>query len=212
MNSHKIRVIVFGGSHAGSLFKVLKNELSSERFEVINRTVPGHTLENFTLFPKQEELRNEDYLIVFTGGNNVFKKNIEITRDPNNQKKTIHLTECVPEDISVLEGLYNKLGEKMDSLKCKKIVIQNPFRHLHCCKSHNGKFPMIIATQSAANKCLIQCLQEKATICCHLKLFEISCRTKRNSFEYAKLLPDSVHFTVEKYFVAARNLVKIITN
>jgi hypothetical protein len=174
--------------------------------------VPGHTLENFTLFPKQEELRNEDYLIIFTGGNNVFKKNIEITKNPRNQKKTINLTECVPEDISVLKELYNKLGEKMDSLKCKKIVIQNPFRHLHCCKSHNGKFPMIIATQSAANKCLKQCLQEKATICCHFKLFEISCKIKRNSVEYAKLLPDSVHFILGKYIVAAKNLGKIITN
>jgi hypothetical protein len=212
MNSHKIRVIVFGGSHAGSLFKVLKKELSPECFEVINHTVPGHTLENFTLFPKQEELRNEYYLIIFTGGNNVFKKNIEITRNSNNPKKIIHLTECVPEDISVLEGLYNKLGEKMDSLKCKKIVIQNPFRHLHCCKSHNGKFPMIIATQSAANKCLKQCLQEKATICCHFKLFEIPCRLKRKSVKYSKLLPDKVHFTLNRYILAARNLGKIITN
>ena len=209
MNFHKKRVIVFGGSHAGALFKVLRQELSPLHFVVENRTIPGHILVNFSLFPKPEELKEEDWLIVFTGGNDVFKRNIEISKNSKGGK-TIHLTECIAEDMSLLRERYEKLGEKLDSLKCRKLVIQNPYRHLHCCKLHNTKFPSIVATQKSANKCLAQCLQEKAIICCHLEIFGISCRVKRDSRKYAKLFSDTVHFVLKRYVIAAKNIGKIL--
>jgi hypothetical protein len=213
------KIIIFGGSHANRIRSSMDRYIPNKKeykgkMYTENRAKGGHSLSDLRNLPKQSEVKKDDILIILSGGNDIFEKHLEISM--TDEGKRICLSKCVPNPLSYIENQYKDLRDALALLDCKKFIITNPYRHILCCKKHekrsekNSYIGNIFSAQNRANKCLIQTLQETATVLKFGNVFGLGCKEKRYAQLYKDLMCDSVHFRRRSYFRASDFLLKLV--
>ena len=195
---HKMKnnLFVCGGSHAVRLAKAFeKNADILKIFTVISLAKSGQISTDISLPPRVEK---GDLVFIQTFGNELFKKHISIEKLGN--KKTIHLTKVHPTAPKDFSKIYGVLKKKLEPLDCKKIILDNIYRHICCCTKH--KNPLIITYQRKQNKELrkfFSSTDRPDVVIDHRKFLGLNVRKLRDSVFYEKVLVDSVHLKQHFY-------------
>lgn len=199
--THKPKLVILGASHAKRLLEACKNnEEINSKFQVIGNVQSGATWQ--TLKYKEEmlkQLKEEDTLVVQFLGNDLLVRNILITPNP----KIIHLTKFVPRPDSYVSAVRCLFKEKLATLKCKILIIDDPYRHLFCCESHVYKG--LVQYFAKRNAELKQVFSEYQVID-HRNLMDLPFKKLKCIWYYSKLLEDTVHFKPVIYQAWARSL------
>ena len=201
----KPKLFIIGSSHANRIFAACeKNSEITKKFELKNLSIPGATFDKIRKnFEKIELTSPEDVVIIQCFGNDLLKKHIKIERFP---KKIIHLTKFEPVDLKLIEQVFLELQEIVNKLECNFLVVDIPFRHLHCCVHH--RFSGLIAFFSNANKLLKKIFKEK--VIDHRRLLGVSRNRIKMAKFYQDTLCDTVHFYPKYYAKMAETLISIV--
>lgn len=203
----KDNLIFWGGSHAKRLVFKAKELKLNEKYNILDFTKPGARIKE-TLTPNFGIYKETDTCFIQIFGNSAFKKNIKTTRD--NNKKIIHLTKFEPQNSQVLRSEYEYLLEKVKNAKCKIVLIDNFYRHLFCCEEHHDQ--RTAPYQRKLNIEMKKFFEDYPRIIFieHLKYLNFSNRFLKNTRNYSKLLPDTVHFKPPIYTTLLKNLIKTL--
>ncbi len=181
----------------------LRNKNIKNRFENDAYVKPGATFSQLHIpLNRLKSLNEQDVAIFQLFGNDLFEKHIKIDRIP---KKIIHLTEFRPINKLILRDRFLALKALLHELRCKIIVIDNPFRHLICCGKH--RYSGLIKHVKQANSLLKETLTEYLVLD-HNKLLGVSTNRIKRPTEYQVLLSDSVHFHSRYYDAIVVNVVE----
>jgi hypothetical protein len=205
MKMGKPKFIFWGGSHASRLVKSAKQLKLNEKYEILDFTKPGARIRDLYV-PNFASYTENDICFVQIFGNSVFKKNISITR--NGGRKVIHLNSYEPRHSAIILKEYEYLLEIFKNTKMKIYLCDNVIRHIWCCDVHHDK--RTFAYQFKLNKAMKEYFLQngKVEFVEHWKFLPFSTRHLKNTRNYSKLLPDSVHFKLEIYVSFLENLVR----
>ena len=203
---NKPKLSTLGASHATRHYAACKeNSNIRSKYQVIGNVQSGATWNTFKFKDEMlAQLTERDVLIVQFLGNDLLKRHILITPNP----KTIHLMKFVPQPDSYVEIVRGELKKKLSTLKCKIFIIDDPYRHLKCCKYH--KAPGLMQYLTKRNKELHTFFSEY-TVLNHKNLCSLSNRKLKSLSYYAGLLEDKVHFKGVIYRAWADNLFVILS-
>jgi hypothetical protein len=200
----KRKLFWVGSSHALRLYQAaLRNVDIKNRFENDAHVKPGATFSQLHILSNRLKSLNEQDVVIFQlFGNDLFEKHIKIDRVP---RKIIHLTKFRPTSEPVLRDRFLALKALLNELRCKIIVIDNPFRHLICCEKHrySGLIRHVKQANSLVGKTLTGYL-----VLDHNKLLGVSTNRLKRPTEYQVLLSDSVHFYSRYYDAIVVNVVE----
>ena len=142
---------IFGSSHAARILKAaLTNDTIMQNFMVSGAVKPGPKFNNLH-FPSKllNTFVASDVLFIQLFGNELLKKHIYVSHYKG--KKVIHLTAFEPEPAWKIQGVYRRLKELLEPLKCKIFILDNPLRHAWCCtfhKKHLKGLPKFLTMQN----------------------------------------------------------------
>jgi hypothetical protein len=192
----KPKCLIFGASHAKKFYEAsLENQLFSNSYEILGSFKSGAKSTQLIIPEIVKTFEEQDIIIVLAFGNDIFEKNILITKNPF----TIHLTQFIPVSPVDLKEACTKFEKQLIGLKCKIKIIDNIYRHLNCCDMGIAKY------QKDSNTLIRDHFGKKSIN--HLYLLEDP-KNKRKASVYANLLVDSVHFRREFYSMMAANLIR----
>ena len=142
------KLYFIGSSQANRLYKsAIKNEELKRKFLIINCTKPGACYQKVP-FPDFAKISKEDIVIFQLFGNNLMERHIQITKEKG--QKTIHLLHFVPESDEKILYIFHDLKKRLFQVQFTYFIIDNPLRHLNCCKKH--KFKGLHSFQEKQNK------------------------------------------------------------
>ena len=201
----KPKLFVIGSSHASRIFAACeKNSEITKKFELKNLSISGATFDRIRKnFEKIEITSPEDVVIIQCFGNDLLKKHIKIERFP---KKIIHLTKFEPVDLKFVEQLFFELQKIVKQLECNYLLIDIPYKHLHCCVHH--RYEGLMAAFAKANKLLKNIFKEK--VIDHRRLLGVSRHRIKMAKFYQNTLCDTVHFYPKYYAKMAETLISIV--
>ena len=131
----KPRVFIFSSSHAAQIKQsVLTNNKIKSKYDILSETKPGAQFLDLQFPTILDTFQSNDFLIIQLFGNDIMKKHTNVTR--NNRVKTIHMFKFKPVEKEELLSIFEMLNKKLQTLKCKVIILDNPIQHLFCCKKH----------------------------------------------------------------------------
>ena len=141
-------VHIFGSSHANRIFNSFEKQCLKNTN--LQKTVkPGALVKDLSV-KEIKTLTSKDTLIVQLFGNEIIHKNIAVERKGNG--KIIHLTKFIPKSQHQILDSYAYIQNVLKQVKAKVIFIDNPIRHLKCCKKHNQA--SLFTFQARQNKIL----------------------------------------------------------
>ena len=191
------RLHVLGSSHAARILKaVTKNKYLTDTFSVSGTVKPGAKLSDLK-FPTQmlATFNETDVLIIQLFGNELIKRNIKI--DYKKGQKTIHLTAFVPEPAWKILRAYSRLKELLEPLRCRIFILDNPLRHIRCCKKHKKRLKGLHRFLEKQNRALAQSFGSR--VLNHKKYLGMPSKKAYKLKNYLKLFSDSVHFKDNVY-------------
>ena len=200
---------IAGGSHAVKLYhSLVKNKSILTKFNVKNLAKSGATYDTLSL-PKVTEVKENDYLILFTYGNDCLKKNVKITY--LNQKRVFHLTKFEPNSLIFFKNILKKLEIYSNKITGKIYVIDCVKRHMRCCTSLDHKFTNLLKHQKLWNQTLKEYFMDSNVIVLsHLDFLPYTKNWLKNNYNYSTLLTDSVHLKPELYDYIAQGVFNIL--
>ncbi len=199
----KQKLVILGSSHAKRLYHACKdNQEITAKYQVIGNVQSGATWQTFRFNDEMlKQLKEEDTLVVQFLGNDLLKRRIDITPNP----RVIHLTRFVPQPDSYMSIIRNKLKDKLSTLKCRILIIDDPYRHINCCEEHiyTGLFKYF----SQRNAELKRVFDEYRVID-HRSLMSLPFKKLKCIAYYSSLLEDSVHFKPVIYQAWAQSILE----
>jgi hypothetical protein len=201
-----MKFYLLGSSHAKRLLDSFVKCFPKETF--VDLTKSGAKVKDLVL-PSLKNISRRDIWVLQLFGNDLFQKRyIEIERFKRGEK-IIHLTQFAPVSKEQITQAYQKIYDFIKNLDCRVYLIDNPIRHIQCCKKHqDARIPTFQYKQNILLKRYFQDLGHVKVID-HRKLLHINIRQKKLKTNriYAKLLQDSVHFKTRLYDVMAQKLM-----
>ena len=191
------RIHVLGSSHACRILGAFTQTMELTKIFSISGTVkPGAKLADLN-FPSQylASFKESDVLLIQLFGNELIKKNIIVER--KNGKKIIHWTAFEPEPAWKIQRAYTRLKELLEPLRCRIFIIDNPLRHIRCCREHRRQLKGLHCYLEKQNRTLAQSFGSK--VLNHKKYLGIESKKARKLKNYLKLFSDSVHFKENVY-------------
>ena len=116
---------ICGSSHAARILNAaLSNDNIIQNFMVSGTVKPGAKFDNLN-FPSKllKSFVESDVLFIQLFGNELLKKNVYVSHYKG--KKVIHLTAFEPEPAWKIQGVYRRLKELLEPLKCKIFILDN---------------------------------------------------------------------------------------
>jgi len=209
------RVVIIGNSHAKRLGEAARRALPTlidHNYVLEIYAKPGGKFGDVHIPSSLKTyLTPNDVLIIFSFGNSLFPRsyvNPRTAPEGSVVQRIIHLDKFVQQSREVREAEYQSLRTFLDAHRGRVLIIDSPFRHIKCCEAH--VYPETMPYQIAVNQRLHDVFQnydDRTTVLDHRFLLDLSSKQKRNKFEYAKLLPDSVHLRKECYETLFQNLM-----
>ena len=139
-------------------------------------------------------------------GNDLFNRNIQITRQP---KKVIHLTKFDPKSEEHLLNLCKQLKNRIATYKCKVLILDNIYRHIDCCSSH--RYPGVVKYQKRTNNLIRAFFGPQALN--HIHFLGVIYKKVKHPHGYSTiLLCDSVHMYPVYYQAMAGKLLERIVS
>ena len=191
------RLHIFGSSHAARILKAaLTNDTIMQNFIVSGTVKPGATFNNLH-FPYKllNTFVASDVLFIQLFGNELLKKHIYVSHYKG--KKVIHLTAFEPEPAWKIQGVYRRLKELLEPLKCKIFILDNPLRHARCCTFHKKRLKGLPKFLTMQNCVLAYNFGSK--VLNHKKYLGLPTKKTYDQKIYQKLFSDSVHFKKNVY-------------
>ena len=188
--SSQRKLYFIGSSQANRLYKsAIKNEKLKEIFLIINCTKPGACYQKVP-FPDFTKINKDDFVIFQLFGNDLMERHIQITK--KKKKKTIHLLRFVPESDEKILYIFHDLKKRLFQVQFTYFLIDNPSRHLNCCKKH--KFKGLRSFHDKQNKNLKKVFGEH--LLSHQQLIGPYRKVRKKYFSYFE---DTVHFKAHIY-------------
>ena len=148
------RLHIFGSSHAARILKAaLDNENIRQNFTVTGTVRPGAKFNNLK-FPSKllNSFVESDVLFIQLFGNELLKRNVYVSHHKGN--KIIHLTAFEPEPAWKIQGVYRRLKELLEPLKCEIFILDNSLRYARCCTFHKKRLKGLPKFLAMQNLCL----------------------------------------------------------
>ena len=201
---------IFGSSHAARILQAaLNNDNIRQNFSVTGTVRPGAKFNNL-VFPSKllNSFVESDVLLIQLFGNELLKRNVYVSH--LNGNKTIHLTAFEPEPAWKIQGVYRRLKELLEPLKCEIFILDNPLRYARCCTFHKKRLKGLPKFLAMQNRVLAQNFGSK--VLNHKKYLGLPTKRAYDQKIYQKLFSDSVHFKKNVYdslvqWVAKRHLL-----
>ena len=155
------RIHVLGSSHACRILEAVTQNVELTKTFLISGTVkPGAKLADLK-FPSQylASFKESDILLIQLFGNELIKRNITVER--KNGKKIIHLTAFEPEPAWKIQRACTRLKELLEPLQCRIFIIDNPLRHIRCCRKHRKGLKGLHCYLENQNRLLARCFGSK---------------------------------------------------
>jgi len=193
------RLLIVGASHGQRLYEALTTLPGyGTAFTAVNYCKRG---KRFCDLEWPLSVEKSDIVIIIPFGNDLTPRaNVSYCRTD----RVIHLLKFVPFSSDHWEKLYSSLQKRLDSLDCKKVLIDNIYRHL-CCDTH--RFSGWLTYQKQLNK---QLKARFSSLSCfvidHRRLLPLSYNQSKSVLAHRKLQTDSVHF--RDYRPIAEKLLK----
>ena len=203
------RIHVLGSSHACRILEaVTQNVELTKTFSISGTVKPGAKLADLK-FPSQylASFKESDILLIQLFGNELIKRNIIVER--KNGKKIIHLTAFEPEPAWKIQRACTRLKELLEPLQCRIFIIDNPLRHIRCCRKHRKNLKGLHSYLEKQNRLLARFFQGFSTVLNHKKYLGMSRRKTGNLKVYLKLFSDSVHFKRNVYSSLAQRIAEM---
>ena len=144
-------VFIFGSSHAAWLKRsVLANNKITSKYNILSEVKPGAKYLDLQFPTILDTFESNDILLIQLFGNNIMKRHTNVTW--YNRVKTIHMFKFEPVNKEELLNIFEILNRKLQTLKCKVIILDNPIQHLFCCRKHI--FKQLFCYQVACNRLL----------------------------------------------------------
>ena len=107
------------------------------------------------------------------------------------------MTAFEPEPAWKIQRACTQLKELLEPLRCRIFIIDNPLRHIQCCRKHRKSLKGLHCYLEKQNRVLAQSFGSK--VLNHKKYLGMSRRKTGNLKVYLKLFSDSVHFKENVY-------------
>ena len=167
---------------------VLNNNNITTKYDILSKTRPGAKFLDLQFPTILDTFESNDILIIQLFGNDIMKRHTNVTW--NNGVKTIHMFKFEPVKKEELLSIFEMLNKKLQTLKCKVIILDNPIQHLFYCKKH--VFKRLFSYQVACNR-LLRHYFGQYTVINHRYLLQ-NINQAKNNRKYANLFQDTVHF------------------
>jgi hypothetical protein len=208
MSDERRKIFLVGSSHLKRMAREFVQLPFDKNFEIVNLARPGATYDRI-IWPKIEEVKSTDFLLVQFLGNDIFqKKFVKFERKVG--KKCFHLTKFAPEPLPVILEKINQAKNRLATYSGKVILINIIVRHFRCCSLHQDT--RVLQYQLRIKKLIKKELSsENVIILDPLRLIYPPqyCGTEGTSFTLRKLkeaeyhagkfLLDSVHLFAKHY-------------
>ena len=184
---------ILGSSHANRIYQAAqKNGNLLKNFKLKAIVKSGAKISDLPV-DDLKQINANDVLLIQTFGNEIIKPYIFIER--TGKGKTIHLKKFEPINQSKIQDSYAYLQHLLSTTaKCEVFIIDNPIRHLNCCKKH--RFSDLASFQRKQNKILKTVFKEQTVINHETLIFN---QKERRQSGYTKLFSDTVHFKNRHY-------------
>jgi lysophospholipase L1-like esterase len=207
---NKPKLVVFGSSHATRLLRQCQeNSKLNNKYQIVGNTKPGTTW--FSLNVNWElllDLTDKDLLVVQFLGNDLLKKNIQITQNPH----IFHLYKFEPKSDTYVNLVRKKLKELLAQVKAEIVIIDDPYRHLSCCTQHSHHGGELLRYLTKRNRELKRFFSEY-TVLDHRKIItSYSNRRFRHMATYRSMFVDTVHLHDKFYAEWAESLAQMYCN
>jgi len=199
------KLVILGASHAKRLYLAcLRNDKIQKKFELYDHTQPGATIRTLRLQDNFiKELTSLDSIVIQFFGNDMLKRHTHVSRKP----KIIHLTKFVPQTTEYMKKVYCEFKEKLHNCQAKIVIIDSPYRHLYCCKSH--QYPGLLKYLSRQNNLMRKELCPYLVLD-HRKIMAPDFRKYKCAKNYRKCLIDAVHLQPKCYDRWAMEIFKLL--
>jgi hypothetical protein len=134
MSDERRKIFLVGSSHLKRMARELVQLPLNKNFEIVNLARPGATYDRI-IWPKIEEVKSTDFLLVQFLGNDIFQKKF-VKFERKDGKKCFHLTKFAPEPLPVILEKINQAKNRLVTYPGKVIVINIIVRHFRCCSLH----------------------------------------------------------------------------
>lgn len=197
-------LFIIGSSHAANLRNfIVQNTAIVQKFNIKAIVKRGAVF--YDLYHRLPHHIGKDDIIIFQClGNGLFKKWLKpgvrnVKLDYSTGKKIIHLREFLPSEPNEIRLEWEMAREFLSNVPCKVLLIDNPLRHLFCCKEHFDH--RIAKYQILQNKKLATFFQNcsNVQVIRHQNLINFRRKILKNYKILSSITPDSVHFSDDIY-------------